>query len=56
MQWGHREAADTFKAKRHDKQWAETMGWLVGGGGWEDGRCKALEAVLDLVCRAAKCE
>jgi hypothetical protein len=34
-----------LKEQRHDKQWAEIMGWLVGGGGGvDDERCRALEA------------
>ena len=46
-----------FRARTHDKQWAEVMEWLNGGGDWEqDERSGMLLAVLDLVCRAAKCE
>jgi hypothetical protein len=46
-----------FQARTHDLQWAEVVEWLNGGGDWEqDERSGMLLAVLDLVCRAAKCE
>ena len=34
----------------HQRQWAEVMGWLDGGGGWaEEERAVMLSAVLDFV-------
>jgi hypothetical protein len=51
------KAVAAFRARTHDTQWTEVMGWLNGGGDWEQGeRSGMLLAVLDLVCRAAKCD
>jgi hypothetical protein len=46
-----------FQARTHDKQWSEVMDWMNGGGDWEpEERSGMLLALLDLICRAAKCE
>jgi hypothetical protein len=57
MRWPLDDAESSFVSALSHGAIVWALRWLTGGGGWEDGeRCKALEAVLDLVCRAAKCE
>jgi hypothetical protein len=54
---GPKTVAAFRRARTQDKQWAEMMEWLNGGGDWEqDERSGMLLAGLDLVCRAANCE